>query len=281
MSPTVITWVDGERTDSLPLPDRGLAFGDGLFETLLLLDGRPALLPYHLERLSRGLLVLQLGDASVAVDRALILAGESAPGGPAALRITVTRGGGPRGYLPPVNPQLRLIAQLGPLSRDSQGWRPPARLGIASIGWSRQPHLAGIKHLNRLEQVLAAAEYTRRGWDEAIMLDQEGAAVSVVAGNLFAVQEGTLLTPPLETCGIAGTRRRLVMERLAPDLGLRARECSLSTASLIRSQELFYCNSLIGLRAVAQLGDQSWQDFPVTRALFVAYRTLLSGADKT
>jgi 4-amino-4-deoxychorismate lyase len=271
----VLTWLDGQPAECLPLPDRGLSFGDGLFETLLLVDGRPQLATYHRERLARGLGVLAFPDLSEAFESALALAAASAPPGPAALRLTITRGSGPRGYAPPVEVQPRLIAQLSPLDAAVLHWQAPARLGLARMTWSRQPQLAGIKHLNRLEQVLAAAEYTRRGWDEAIMLDPEGGAVSVVAGNLFALREGVLWTPPLTQCGVLGTRRRAVIESWAPALGLRVREGELPPEQLLAAEELFYCNALVGVRAVGTLEGRRWQAHPVTRELHHRYRQSL------
>ncbi|MBN7797723.1 aminodeoxychorismate lyase [Parahaliea mediterranea] len=275
MTPAELTWVDGERAHSLPLPDRGLAFGDGLFETLLLVDGRPVLLEYHRQRLARGLKVLAFPDVGRALDHTLQNVSAAAPSGAAALRVTLTRGGGPRGYLPPSGARPRVIAQLAPQTRPLDAWHDPAKLGVAAIRWPTQPQLAGIKHLNRLEQVLAAKEYRRGGWDEALMLDQRGRAVSVVAGNLFAVIGDRLRTPALDSCGIAGTRRRAVMERWAPALGLAVDEAALSPADLQAARELFYCNSLVGIRAVAALGDARWRDFPVTRALHERYLATL------
>lgn len=275
MTPAALTWVDGERAQSLPLPDRGLAFGDGLFETLLLIDGRPVLAQYHRERLARGLQTLAFPDVIDAFERTLENVAGSAPRGAAALRVTLTRGGGPRGYLPPRDARPRVIAQLSAQSRPPHAWQAPANLGVASIRWPTQPQLAGIKHLNRLEQVLAAAEYQHKGWDEALMLDQQGRAVSVVAGNLFAVAGGRLQTPALTDGGIAGTRRRAVIERWAPELGLAVDETALRPADLEVAQELFYCNSLVGIRAVSALGNARWRDFPVTRALHERYLAAL------
>lgn len=270
-----MTWVDGERAQSLPLPDRGLSFGDGLFETYLLLDGCPVLAPRHRRRLNAGLRALQLPDPGEAWERAITRAAAQVPQGPAALRMTLTRGGGPRGYAPPDDPAPRLIAQLSPLPPGVLDWQPPARLGLSSIAWPLQPALAGVKHLNRLEQVLATAEYRRQGEDEAVMLDTEGAVVSVVAGNLFALREGCLHTPPLARAGIAGTRRAELLEQWAPALGLAVKEAALTLDDLLGAGELFYCNALVGIRAVASLGPREWRDTPVSRRLHAHYRASL------
>lgn len=276
MSTDALTWVDGERSQSLPLPDRGFAFGDGLFETLLVLGQRAVFPDLHRQRLQRGMEHLLLDADISGYDRAVAQAVANAPGGPSALRVTLTRGGGPRGYAPPSYVLPRLVAQLTPLSPQVLTWQAPARLVTSTVAWPTQPQLAGIKHLNRLEQVLAAADYQRQGADEAVMRSQTGAAISVVAGNLFAVYEGGLYTPELTDCGIAGTRRRAIMTRWAVSLGLGVREQTLYPADLEQADELFFCNSLVGIRAVGQFGTRRWSEFPVTRALHSHYLKALT-----
>ncbi|MFV0277646.1 MAG: aminodeoxychorismate lyase [Parahaliea sp.] len=272
-----LTWVDGALCDSLPLPDRGFAFGDGLFETLLLIDGAAVLADYHRERLTAGLVRLHFPSLPFTLEDALEQVAAAAPAGRAALRITATRGGGPRGYAPPVACTPRLVAQLSPLPAATVGGAEPAVVGLSSVQWPLQPQLAGLKHLNRLEQVLAARECEHRGWDEAVMMNCQGEAISMVAGSLFALCQGRLLTPRLDQCGVAGTRRRAIMERWAPVLGLAVVEVSLSVEALTGAQEVFYCNSLQGLRPVGRLGERQWCDFSCARALADIARDDLQG----
>ncbi len=268
-----LIWVDGKRSACLPLPDRGLLFGDGLFETLLLIDRQPVLLPFHLARLETGL--ERLGFASIpalrtAANDAISIACAEAPAGAASLRLTVTRGAGPRGYLPPPEPKPRMVVQVTALERNPWDWPAPARLGQVTMAWSEQPALTGVKHLNRLDQVLAAGECARGGWDEALMCNQAGDVVSVIAGNLFAVSGGRLLTAPIMGAGIAGTRRRAVIERWAPALGRTVDEATLSLSLLDQSDEVFFCNALIGIRAVGRLAglrDRHWHAHPVAQSL--------------
>lgn len=258
--------IDGAPAGALPLPDRGLEFGDGLFETLLLKEGRPQHLELHLQRLRAGLRALHFPDcAAVAAAQLQSVVEEMSHLAPAwsVLRLTVTRGAGRRGYAPPAKPRPRIIISVTPLERDVRAAPAPAQLGVASVRWPLQPLLAGIKHLNRLEQVLAAREAQLAGFDEAVMLDQDGQVISVTAGNLFIVRDGKLLTPTLDRCGIAGTRRRLVLERWAPTLGLHAAEARIGLDELDSAEEVFYCNSVVGLRPVASLGNRRWQNHPV------------------
>ncbi len=272
-------WLDGAPATSLPLPDRGLEFGDGLFETLLVRGGRPLYPELHLARLQRGCTILGFPDcAPAARDQLLLAAAETGARDWSwcALRITLTRGAGPRGYAPPADATPRTVISASSLGNTPLHMMKPAALGLASMRWPAQPALAGIKHLNRLEQVLAAREYRETGADEAVMLDQQGGVVSVVAGNLFLVHDGRLLTAPVQTCGIAGTRRDLIIRRWAPALGLAVQEQALTLAQLEGAQEVFYCNSLLGLRPVASFGQRRWHSHAICEALYRLYENDLA-----
>jgi len=262
--------VDGAPAVALPLPDRGLEFGDGLFETMLLKEGRPQHLELHLQRLRAGLQALHFPDCvAIAIAQLQSVADEVSRLGPtwSVLRLTVTRGPGQRGYTPPQRPRPRIIISATPLEGDASAGPAPARMGVSSVNWPLQPLLAGIKHLNRLEQVLAAREARLAGFDEAVMRDQDGQVISVTAGNLFIVRDGRLLTPQLDRCGIAGTRRRLILEQWAPALGLPAGEARIGLDDLERAEEVFYCNSVLGPRPVASLSGRRWQNHPVCDAI--------------
>ncbi len=275
MSGETAIWVDCVPESALPLPDRGLDFGDGLFETLLLHGAHPLHIELHLARLRRGCGTLGFPACELAVLEQLRLAAAAAGerGWPwSALRITLTRGAGPRGYAPPTDPKPRIIACLTNLGDKPSTMADPATLGLARVRWAMQPALTGIKHLNRLEQVLAAREYREADVDEAVMLDQQGGVVSVVAGNLFIVQDDELLTARLDACGIAGTRRELVMGRWAPALGLKVREQALTIDQLENASEVFYSNSLLGLRPVARYRQRRWDSHSTCEALYRLYQ---------
>ena len=272
MNATPLIWIDGEPAGALSLPDRGLDFGDGLFETLLLWQGVPQFLQFHLDRLAAGLEVLGFPDC---LDRAKACLADAAASLAerqwSALRLTITRGAGPRGYAPPENAQPRIVITAAPLAQDRQLIPPAVELGWANLRWSSQPLLAGIKHLNRLEQVLVAREVSAAGCDDLIVEDQHGHLCSVSAGNLFLVEQGRLLTPALETCGIAGTRRRLVLEELAPALGIPAAEAHIDRERLLQADEVFCCNSIRGFQAVAAIPERRWDSHPVCTALHQRY----------
>jgi 4-amino-4-deoxychorismate lyase len=148
----------------------------------------------------------------------------------------------------------------------------PATLGVSAVRLSSQPLLAGIKHLNRLEQVLAASRAREQGVDEALMQDQNGHLVSVIAGNIFLLSGKELLTPVLIDAGVRGTRRRLVLEQWAPAIGLNLHEAVLTLADLETADEVFYSNSLTGLRPVATVNKRRWSSHEVCQQLFQQYR---------
>lgn len=269
----VNTWVDGIPADAVPLPDRAFSYGDGLFETLLLRGNKILLPDLHLERLEAGIKRLRFPDCLGTVREQLASVAATLPSAHTyrVLRLTISRGAGPRGYAPPAECQPRIVISIAAVAADPTQLAAPARLGETAVRWGRQPLLAGLKHLNRLEQVLAAADCEAQGCDEVLMLDQSGAPLSVASGNLFLVAGQRLLTPALTEAGIAGTRRRLILERLAAVCGLKVTESRLELAQLLAADELFYCNSVLGLRPVASFRDRRWLQHPLSRRLHAAY----------
>lgn len=275
-----VFWLDGISAGALPLPDRGLDFGDGLFETLLLINSEPLLLELHLQRLQRGLDALGFPDCLAQAREQLLKASLSIQARGwhrTALRVTVSRGQAERGYAPPVQATPRIIISATELDPGQNGMPPAASLVLADIRWSTQPALAGLKHLNRLEQVLAAGEARNAGADEALMLDQQGNVVSVSSGNLFFVLGDRLLTPAISHCGIAGTRRDCVIRRWGPAMGLAVEEVTVTPAQLASAHEVFYSNSLVGLRPVASFQGKQWQYHRVCAALYKHYQDELPG----
>lgn len=267
----MLIWVDGAPARSMPLPDRGVEFGDGLFETLLVADGRALYPDLHLQRLERGLRALGFPRCLRAVRSCLDIATSGIKQHHwawASLRLTVTRGGGPRGYAPPASPRPRVLAQASALSRECRVLQAPAQLAQAAIRLPWQPALAGIKHLNRLEQVLAAQEGRRRGMDEVLMLDSSGALVGVAAGSLFLRRGNAVSTPVLDGCGVAGTRRELIIKRWAPAAGLTVTEARLTLDDLADADEVFYSNALYGLRPIAAVDSLVWSEHSACEALF-------------
>ena len=267
------SWVDGQPADAVPLKDRGLAYGDGLFETLAVKAGQPVLLDRHLQRLDEGCRRLAL-----VADQALIrdeLLAYAAALGDGVLKLILTRGDSLRGYGINAGAPVRRILQGSPPATY-----PPAygssgvRLFPCATRLSEQPLLAGLKHLNRLEQVLARAEWQDADHAEGLMLDMSGRVIEGVFSNLFLVDNGQLLTADLSRCGVAGVMRAELLAR-AEALGVVTTVTDISLAQLQRADEVFVCNSVYGIWPVLGYGPMSWSVGPLTRKLQGIVRALL------
>lgn len=243
-------WVDGAAADTVPADDRGLLYGDGLFETLRCDAGAPRFLDLHLHRLQTGCAALELPAPDPETLRLELRRAAAGEGG-CLLRLTLTRGSSAtRGYAPPVPCRPRRILTRHPLP-------PPMgaagiRACFSSVIVGRSPMLAGIKHLNRLENVLARARLAGTGCEEAILSTVTGDLVGGTMSNLFAVIEGCLVTPPLEDAGVRGVMREVVLREAAAS-GIAAQERPLRRADLAGASELFFTNVRIGLWPVAML----------------------------
>lgn len=273
MSGLVVTWIDGVLAKSLPLPDRGLDFGDGLFETVLLVHGQPLYLNLHLQRLERGFRTLGFPDCvSLVKSQVAAILKSHSFSTMVAMRVTITRGAGPRGYTPPKMATPRVIITCSNLPDDDyRQIACPAHVSLASVRWGCQPDLAGIKHLNRLEQVMASVEKAAAGVDEVVMSGQDENIISVSSANIFLYADGALITPDLTQCGVSGTRRQLILESLAPALGLSTCVARVSEAQLEQADEVFYCNAVIGMRPVGKYASRTWESHEVCEALHKLY----------
>ncbi|MGH8615625.1 MAG: aminodeoxychorismate lyase [Gammaproteobacteria bacterium] len=246
--------VNGKADDSVAALDRGLHYGDGLFETLAILDGAPQHWDSHIERLERGCSRLYL--PSPPRDRLLVDAKRLCQGVKrGVLKIILTRGAGGRGYMPSSPGSLTRLVMSFPWPElpPQVGEGVTVRLCDTRLGLN--PALAGIKHLNRLEQVLAQREWAKPDIAEGLMRDPEGNVIEGTMSNLFIVLDGRLMTPNLNRCGVAGIMRAFILAT-AQELGIEVVVAPLGVADLLRATEAFLCNSLIGLwpiRAVVGL----------------------------
>ncbi|MBJ9978197.1 aminodeoxychorismate lyase [Pseudomonas sp. S75] len=271
----MLSWIDGQPAAALDLRNRGLAYGDGLFETLAVRGGKPALLQRHLDRLALGCQRL-----AIELDLALVqreLQAYASQLGEGVVKLIVTRGDSQRGYAPAVGAMPRRILQNSPppaypAAHAEQG----VLLFDCQTRLARQPLLAGLKHLNRLEQVMARAEWQDPAFAEGLMRDTQGAVVEGVYSNLFLVLDGSLYTADLSQCGVAGVMRAELLEQAA-GLGLQVRVGELSLAQLRQASEVFVCNSVYGIWPVLGVPalKLDWSAGPLTRKLQAVARTLL------
>lgn len=267
-------YIIGSDGGAVGVTDRGLAYGDGLFETMRIVAGEVQRLGFHLDRLllgcerlalphpGRSELENKIRQAAAAIDTG-------------NLKLMLTRGEGPRGYAPPARPTPTII--LLPA-------RAPApsvtELAVATLELrlGENVKLAGIKHLNRLEQVLARLELGDLDADEGLMLSTSGAVIGGTSRNLFAVYGGIVKTPAVDRAGIAGVMRRAVLERCA-ELEIAATECELTRGDLGLADELFMTNALVGVQSVNRLDQQTLASRSVAVRLRESFGAEPGGAD--
>ncbi|WJW74251.1 aminodeoxychorismate lyase [Thiohalobacter sp. IOR34] len=269
MSESLACLVNGIECRKLPLADRGLHYGDGLFETLAVRNGRIELFDAHLDRLTEGCrrLGLPLPDRSLlAAEAGRLSAGRAA----AVLKIILTRGSGGRGYRPPSTvAATRILCLLSWPERDAALWRQGVRLRRCRTRLGLNPALAGIKHLNRLEQVLARSEWDNDDFEEGLMLDVEGRVVEGISSNVFFVTGGELVTPAIDTCGVAGVMRATLIE-LARERGIACQERPVADSELAGFEGALVSNSLIGLWPVRSIDDRNYAVPPLAGELQAA-----------
>ncbi len=260
--------VNGTPATQVSAQDRGLHYGDGVFETLAVRDSRPLLWEKHVQRLRMGCARLGIpapADALLASEVQQVCAGAAQ----AVLKIMVTRGEGARGYrvVPPVH-ATRLVA-LYPWPAWPEAYaRQGVRVRVCDTRLACNPALAGIKHLNRLEQVLARSEWEDASIAEGLMLDTAGHVIEGTMSNIFIVRDGRLWTPEVDNCGVAGIMRGVIVEfaaRHAIGCGITG----LSLQQVREADEVFLCNSIIGVWPVREIDDVHYPCGPLTQRVAV------------
>jgi 4-amino-4-deoxychorismate lyase len=246
-------WINGRQSTRIDYRDRGLQYGDGVFETMRVRRGRIRLLDYHLERLFAGCRRLALqGPAQASLRRELERI--AATREEAILKLIVTRGASShRGYRPTGLERSTRILSLHALPRGMLAAEAvPARVRLCTTPLGLNPRLAGLKTLNRLESVVARAEWKDARIWEGLMRDVDENIVCGTMSNLFLKRGSTLMTPVLDRCGVAGVMRRWVLETAA-QLRLTPVKRRIAWEDLREAEEVFMSNAIVGLRSVASI----------------------------
>ena len=255
--------IDGEISTLVTATNRGLNYGDGLFETLLVHNGRPRRWQAHMDRLRIGCerLGLQIPPQSILLREVQTV---SAGLVNAIVKIVITRGGQARSYMPMGDENCTRIvsAHLYP-EGIAELARKGVRARLCELRLGIQPALGGMKHLNRLEQVLASAELRENGADEGILLDREDHVVCAVSANVFLVMDDRLLTPRLDLCGVRGVVRGHILAGFAA----RCEQRRVTLDMLQEADEVFISNTVKGIVPVTAIDDQAYAIGPVTREL--------------
>lgn len=258
-------WLNGAPLNALSVQERGFAYGDGLFSTIAVRHQQPSLIDLHWHRLVQGCQRLAISAIDLPQwQQDFIHFCRQYPD--CTAKIIVTRGEGGRGYLP--DPALKpncYFYAYAPATHSAQNQQGittgflNGRLGI-------NPILAGLKHLNRLEQVLLRQELATTAFPEALVCDVNGYVIEGVFSNLFLVQGRQLITPALDEAGVAGVMRQHVMNQ-ALTLGLTVLERKINPAEVMVAAEIFFCNSVYGIWPVKQIQGTIRAENPVTQQL--------------
>lgn len=249
------TLINGQETDQISFLDRGLQYGDGVFETIAVQNKALLCLDEHLNRLEKGCkqLRIPLPDKTLLINEASSLIETNERG---VIKIIITRGQGGRGYALPDKTQSNRIVSLYPFpdyptKNSTQG----VIVRVCDYRYVKNPALAGIKHLNRLEQVIARSEWTDNSIAEGIVLDQENNVIEGTMSNVFCVIDNVLCTPDLTMCGVEGVIRNKLIQ-LCPSLNINVEVKKISLEEILISKEVFICNSVLGLWPVKMIEEK-------------------------
>jgi 4-amino-4-deoxychorismate lyase len=257
--------VNGIDTGGIAADDRGLQYGDGLFETMAAIGGRVRNFSLHMARLGESCRRLHFPplDIEQIESECREALGEQSSG---VVKLVLTRGPGPRGYRPPTEPSITRVVTAS-AARPTQPTPEALTVRVCDTRLGQNPALAGMKHLNRLEQVLACSEWSDPTVGEGLMLSMDGRMISGTATNLFLVRDDRLETPDIRDCGVAGVMRQVIL-RAARDLGIACVERDMGLETLVTASEVFLTNAVAGIRSVRTLiGHSEWPLGTVTRRL--------------
>lgn len=247
--------VNGEFADSIKANDRGLMYGDGVFRTLRIEKGLPRHWERHYHKLARDCAALGIHcpTMDLLTDELKLAASKNAD---CVAKVIVTRGAGGRGYLPePAMTPTRIIL-ASPIPDHAGLTEVKAR--FCELRLSGQPRLSGIKHLNRLENVLARMEWSDPAIAEGLLLDTAGHVIEGTMSSLFLYKDGCLVAPDLGSCGIDGVQRERVLE-FSSESRIPVHIRSFGPDELMAAEEVFLVNSVIGLWQITEIGEKHWE----------------------
>jgi len=269
--------INGQCSDSIAVLDRGLQYGDGVFETIAFIHGKAPLWDRHMARLSAGCRALALPRQNadrLAHEARQLLHSDGALSGRHVVKIIITRGEHGTAYFPREGDATRILyIRDWPQRAEQPGFKGIALHCCQSRLATGSP-LAGLKTLNRLEQVIAAAEIRKAGFQEGLLCDADGFMVEALMSNLFWLKQGVLYTPLLDRCGVSGVMRAEVIEQ-AEHFGMRVHEVRETPDVLMSVQAMFLSNAL-GLTAVREFSGRVMDVNAVPLKIRNAIQQLLS-----
>jgi 4-amino-4-deoxychorismate lyase len=254
--------INGSFDHTLSPFDRGFAYGDGVFRTFVMRDGMPDNWPFQYQKLVADCAVINIvcpsAELLMSDLQQLFLLDETA-----VAKIIVTRGEGERGYTPPpVTMPLRVLIKSALSQYPEENFSQGVQLQVCETRLASQPKLAGVKHLNRLENVLARMEWNDPTFAEGLMLDTNDDVIECTSANIFARFGDTLLTPQLHQCGVAGVTRQRIID-VAYTLSLKILVETFNLEKLLTADEVIICNSLYGAWQVKGILQRTWLPEPL------------------
>ena len=244
--------VNGEPTDYLTISDRGLAYGDGVFETISSVDGKPCLWGKHLNRLLGGCnsLGIIFNNVPELEKEVFLLSEQAKPYG--VIKVIITRGSKALGYRIQSSDKPSRIVQFQHRQAFSEVlYKEGVAACFCKQRLAHNPRLAQIKHLCRLEQVIARMEWQDE-YHEGIMFDYQNNAIEGTMSNLFIVKDSALKTPKLDHCGVQGVMREWIIEQCSAR-HITVTETEIDRQAILEADGLFFCNALIRVWPVRSL----------------------------
>ncbi len=240
--------INGEAKSTISVLDRGLQYGDGLYETMAVRYGDIPLWESHWQRLLLGCEKLSIPyPEKELLEKEIQLICKEKKEKLFVLKLIITRGEGNRGYYFTADQAIsRIISYHSWPDYPDQYQDEGVVVRYCDTTLSENPRLAGIKHLNRLEQVLARNEWDTDDFQEGLMLTQQGHVIDGTMSNIFAVKDNKLFTPGLSKSGVAGVMRKTIIE-LAKNSGIPVYEKDFTKSEVELADELFLSNSLFGI----------------------------------
>lgn len=275
-------FVNGQAKATVSLDDRGFAYGDGLFESMLLEGSRIALLEFHLARLKKGCELLKIGFLRELIIEQVELALRYAVREDvdyAKVKLTVTRGVGGRATYPPQNATPSIFIHILPISRtansdDQDDGR--VKLSIAPEPLVCPPQLAGLKHLNRLPYILGCLELSPTDQQEVLFLDANQNIIETMHHNIFFVKNDVLYTPKLASCGVEGVMKRVVCEHLIDKLDVSVEEKNIPITDVNIFDEVFISNAVKGLTPVDAIAQHQFNCHVLCKKLSIVFEKIKS-----
>lgn len=269
-----IVFIDGKRLDSVSALDRGLNYGDGVFETIRVVNHQLTLWTYHRARLIKSAQRLKISIDIELIETELKQACDAQKN--SVIKLIVTRGVGGRGYMPARDMQSSRIISIYELPNYPSSFiESGVELYVCNMRVGSNSLLAGLKHLNRLEQVMASLEMLDSTCAEGLLLDERGRVIEGIRTNFFIIINNILITPDLSRSGIDGVMRQFILEELAPQHKIKNEIAIIDMDMISEAQEVFVCNSVNGIWPINKINDMSFAVGNITRLLQASIKDVL------